>query len=116
MPPTRCVVQDCSNFSNNKAGISIHNSPKSGHLRNEWIRFVRTKRQNFKPSGRFGICSIHFESEQFTRKVHIEGYERRLIKGACPKIWKDAQEGTPQSERARRTVSVAFVVSLVQKF
>lgn len=106
MTPARCVIQGCSSVSDNKAGISIHFSPKSkGHSRNQWVRFVRTKRSNFKPTVRFGVCSFHFKIKQFVRQVHIEGQERRLVHGAVPSVWKLQEEST-LSKRDRRAVSV----------
>ena len=42
----RCVVQDCSNRSNPKLGISLH-KPKTSFERQKWKAFVRTHRANF---------------------------------------------------------------------
>ena len=105
-------MQDCPNVADRNAGFSIHKSPKSpGRLRNEWIKFVRTKRSNFNPAGRFGVCSLHFENDKFVRLIHMEGSGRRLVHGAIPTIWKLKLEA--QSQRAHRTVSDALVFSLL---
>ena len=56
-----------------------------------------------KPKGSFGVCSLHFTSDCFTRAVHIKGTERRLKAGSVPTIWKEASVSL--SERSRRRVS-----------
>ncbi|XP_060769743.1 tripartite motif-containing protein 16-like isoform X3 [Neoarius graeffei] len=102
MAPKRCVVQDCARIADKKSGISIHYSPEStGRLWNEWVRFVRTNRGNFKPTGRFGVCSMHFEQDKFVRQIHIAGFQRRLVRGAVPTIWKQKSEAL--SQKAHRT-------------
>lgn len=81
-------MQDCSSVANKQSGISIHPSPKSsGTLKNEWVHFVRTHSNNFNPSGRFGIVSLHFQ-----KQVHIEGCRRSLIRGAKLTTWKKHAE------------------------
>ena len=57
MTGSRCVVQDCSNRSNHASGRSLHRSPAIKSEREKWVRFVRTHRANFNPSGTFVICS-----------------------------------------------------------
>ena len=102
MPPRRCVVQDCDRVSNKELGISIHESPRSFKERVKWKRFVLQHRKNFNPKGSFGVCSLHFTSDCFTRAVHIKGTERRVKAGSVPTIWKEASVSL--SERSRRTV------------
>ena len=106
MPACRCVVQDCSNKSNPRIGISLH-TPKSNHEMAKWKAFVRLHSSNFNPKGLFKICSVHFAPECFERPLHIEGAPRRLIAGSIPTIWKSSVEGTSSviSARSRRRVS-----------
>ena len=47
MPASRCVAQDCNNGSNQREGISLHNSPPSGSVLSSWKRFVSSHRKNF---------------------------------------------------------------------
>ena len=55
--PDRCVVHGCSNRSNVKAGISAHFSPIIKSERDKRLRFVRTHRANFNPTGEF-TCGV----------------------------------------------------------
>lgn len=103
MPPRRCVVQDCDRVSNKELGISMHVSPRTFTERVKWKRFVLQHRKNFNPKGSFGVCSLHFTSDCFTRAVHIKGTERRVKAGSVPTIWKEASVSL--SERSRRRVS-----------
>ena len=106
MPACRCVVQDCSNKSNPRIGISLH-TPKSNYELAKWKSFVRTHSSNFNPKGLFKICSVHFASDCFEQTIHIEGAPRRLIAGSIPTTWKPSVEGTTSaiSARSRREVS-----------
>lgn len=102
----RCVVQGCSNTSNHRAGISLHCSPVSKSERDKWVRFVKTHRANFTPQGRFVICSDHFEDKCFERRMHVEGFRRRLLPASVPRLWKkSSQTLEPSSARSRRKVS-----------
>ena len=78
MPPSRCVLQDCDNKTDLDAGISIHLSPLSNRGRLQWKKLVDMHRKNFYPRGQFGICSMHFTKNCFTRTLHIPGTSRRL--------------------------------------
>ena len=49
------------------------------------------------------LCSMHFETDCFTRGVHIKGTERRIKSGSVPTIWKVTAGSI--SERIRRQVS-----------
>ena len=103
MPPRHCVVQDCSRVSDKELGISMHSSPSSSNIRTKWKRFVSQHRKNFNPTGTFGICSLHFETDCFTRAVHVKGTERGIKPGSVPAIWKVTSGSI--SERSRRGVS-----------
>ena len=72
------VVEDCSNKSNPRIGISLHTSNSNFELA---LRksFVRAYYSNFNPRGLFKICSVHFASDGFEQTVHLEGAPRRLI-------------------------------------
>ena len=59
MPSCRCTVRVCSNISNHSAGISLHRSPASGAVRDQWLRFSHTHRANFALGGIFVVCSEH---------------------------------------------------------
>lgn len=52
-----------------KAGISAQFCPTIKSERDKWLRFVRTHRANFNPSGKFAVCSVHFAEECFSRAV-----------------------------------------------
>ena len=103
MPPRRCVVQYCSRVSDKELAIAVHTSPSSGNNRAKWRRFVSQHRKNFNPTGTFGICSLHFKTDCFTRAVHVKGTEKRLKPGSVPTIWKETPGSI--SERSRRRVS-----------
>ena len=66
MPAYRCVVQDCSNKSNPRIGISLH-TPKSNSELAKWKSFVRTHSSNFNLNGLFKIYSVHFSSDRVDR-------------------------------------------------
>ena len=103
MPPRRCVVQYCSRVSEKELGISMHTSPSSGNIRTKWKTFVSQHRKDFNPTGPFGLCSLHFETDCFTRAVHVKGTERRIKQGSVPTIWK-VTSGSIR-ERSRRRVN-----------
>ncbi|KAJ7331122.1 THAP domain containing [Desmophyllum pertusum] len=103
MPGRRCVVYGCSNISNPEGGISVHISPASKSMRDKWLRFVRTHRVNFSPTGRFVVCSDHFNLESFERSFHVEGSRRTLRPGSFPTIWKKLPSQEPSSSRRVRT-------------
>ena len=100
MPAYRCVVQDCSNKSNPRIGISLH-TPKSNSELAKWKSFVRTHSSNFNLNGLFKIYSVHFSSNCFEWTVHKEGAPRRLITGSIPTIWKPSVESTTSAISAR---------------
>jgi hypothetical protein len=109
MPPSRCVVQGCSNSSRPKSGISVHLSPENKSQRDQWVRFVRAHRANFNPQGKFGVCSYHFEIQCF-QKVFIQGFtsRRRILEGSIPTVWKKSVRESSISDRSHRKVSVTF--------
>ncbi|XP_068715591.1 uncharacterized protein [Montipora foliosa] len=104
MPPSRCVVQVCDNETDLDAGISIDLSPLSDRGRLRWKKFVDMHRKIFGPRGQFGICSLHFTKNCFTRTVHIPWTLRGLKPGASPTIWKQ-KATSPVSSRSRRRAS-----------
>ena len=105
-----CVVHGCSNRSNVKAGISAHFSPTIKSERDKWLRFVRTHRTNFNPTGKFVVCSVHFAEECFSRPIHMEGCNRRLIPGSVPTLWKIKPEKPSNSKRQHRKVSLVYLM------
>ena len=66
----------------------MHTSPSSGNIRTKWKRFVPQQRKDFNPTGPFEIYLQHFETDCFTRAVHVNGTERRIKQGSVPTIWK----------------------------
>ena len=106
MPSSRCVVQGCSNLSNPKAGISLHNSPVNPSLRAQWKRFVSAHRANFNLAGRFVICSEHFTEDCFARTIHVGGAMKRLQPSSVPTIWRKKDKEPSTSSRDRRMVRV----------
>ena len=103
MPPRRCLVQHCDRVADKELGISIHTSPGTSSEYATWKRFVSQHRKHFHPKGLFGICSLHFTSDSFTRSVNVKGSERRLKPGSVPTIWK--KDSVSLSKRSRRRVS-----------
>ena len=103
MPPRRCVLQYCSRVSDKELGISMHTSPSSGNIPTRWKRFVSQHRKDFNPTGPFGLCSLYFETDCFTRAVHVKGTERRIKQGSVPTIWK-VTSGSIR-ERSRKPVN-----------
>ena len=83
----------------------MHTSPSSDNIRTKWKRFVSKHRKDFNPTGRFGISSLHFETDCFTRVVHVKGTERRIKQGSVPTIWKVASGSISERIRSRRRVS-----------
>ena len=106
MPSGRCVVFECSSRSDKNPDISLHTSPLNKTQCDKWKRFVRFRRANFNPSSRFVICSTHFEDGCFSRAVHENGAQRRLLLGAIPTIWnwEFIAQQQPLSERSRENI------------
>ncbi|CAH3027315.1 unnamed protein product [Porites evermanni] len=101
MPSCRCVVQDCSNRSNPKLGISLHKPKTTMRDKSKWKAFVRTHRANFNPKGLFKICSVHFTADCFERAVHVPGALRVTLAGAIPMIWKLGEAGNSSAMQKR---------------
>ena len=99
MPPRRYVVQYCSRVSDKELGISMNTSPSSGNILTKWKRFVSQHRKNFNPTGPFGICSLNFETDGFTR-VHVKTTERGIKPGSVPTIWKVTYKRTKSKANA----------------
>ena len=102
MPPRRCVVQYCNRVSDKELRMSMHTSPSSGNIRTKKKRFVSQRRKDFKPTGTFEICSLHFETDCFTHAIHVKGTERRIKLGSVRTIWKVTSGSI--SERSQRRV------------
>ena len=109
MPSSRCVVRGCSNVAGHH--ISIHTSPNDRRERQKWINFVKLHRANFTPSGVFAICSDHFSPDCFHRTIPVASGTRRLKRGSCPSIWKQA-EPVPFTERKRREVQITVFLTI----
>ena len=103
MPPRRCVVQDCERIADLELGISMHGSPPSGSVLTKWKKFVLTHRKTFSLTCQFGVCSLHFTRDRFTRAVHVKSAEGGIIRGSVPTIWKS--KSISSSNRSRRQVS-----------
>ena len=80
-----------------------------------WLKFVRTHRQNFTPSGRFVICSAHFSEDCFERRyVRQTRGHRHLREDANPTIWTPKLTRSPESKRSRRRISI-YMTLLIGK-
>ena len=78
--------QSCRNNSYT-SGITMHQFPKDKKLRQEWARFVRRHRPNYKAQSRYAALSIHFDESSFTRLIIARKnvrWRRNLIPGAVP--------------------------------
>ena len=65
----------------------MHQFPKDKKLRQEWARFVRRHRPNYKAQSRYAALSIHFDESSFTRLIIARKnvrWRRNLIPGAVP--------------------------------
>ena len=89
-----CFVQFCTNKSNHRAGISLHQSLANGPAMEKWIMFVLTHSANFNPRGIFVGCSDHFTDECFQRAIHVEGSQRSIIPLSIRALWKKNPEKT----------------------
>ena len=101
--------QSCKNTSYTP-GITMHQFPKDGKVRQEWVRFVRRHRPNYTATSKYAaLCSTHFEESSFLRPS-IAGtnirWRRNLIPGAVPT--RDAVSlSSPKklSQRGKRQVT-----------
>ena len=109
----RCVVQGCSNTLDHESGISVHVRLINKGDRDKWVRFVRTHRVNFSPSGRFMICSKHFDKDCFERSLYMEGWQRTLRPGSVPTIWTNQTFQEPPSSRSVRKRKKVSTCSLL---
>ena len=77
--------QSCRNTSYTP-GITMHQFPKDEKLRQEWVRFVRRHRPNYKAQSKYAaLCSIHFDDSSFSRPILADTnvrWRRNLIPGA----------------------------------
>ena len=101
----------CSN-TNLTPDTSIHLFPSNEGLRRQWTKFVRKHRPGFKPSKTSVMCSVHFLSDCFSRRLDLSdnpnvSVSRRLEKGSIPTIDVAVKppDNPAMTERDRRTVS-----------
>ena len=59
--PRRCVAALC-----NKSDSQLYVWPKDENLARMWTRFVRIKRDKWRPSDTSVLCSDHFAEECFS--------------------------------------------------
>ena len=89
----KCVAQFCSNSSNKEQGISIHKFLAiEDSARQQWIRFVRTKRAEWKPTDSSVLCSRHFTPSCFENWSQVKaGLSSKLllIEGSVPTLHAD---------------------------
>ena len=79
--------QSCRNTSY-IPGITMHHCPKEEKLQQEWVRFFRRRRPNYKGQSKYAaLCSLHFNESSFSRLI-VAGTKvscrRNLIPGAVP--------------------------------
>ena len=76
-PRKRCVVMFCNNT--NAQNVSLHQFPKNDRLRQQWIQFVLTKRDDNWQPGSGHICSNHFSPECYHGMgAKLAGFASRL--------------------------------------
>lgn len=98
----------------------MHLFPTNEVSRNQWLKFVRRHRADFRPTKTSVLCSVHFTPDCFTRRIDlIDASEdvskhRHLIKGSVPTIDVaiEQQERPVSTDRERRMVSVEIVISI----
>ena len=101
----------CSNTSLT-TGISMHLFPSNECLRRQWTKFVRKHRPCFKPWKTSVICSVHFLSDCFSRRLDLSDNPnvsvcRRLEKVSIPTIDIAVKppDNPAMTDRDRRMVS-----------
>lgn len=101
----------CTN-SSLTPGISMHLFPADVGLRRQWTKFVQKHRPGFKPTKTSVLCSNHFTSDCFTRRLDLCTDEnvstsRRLEKGSVPTINASYESNNAiiKTDRERRKVS-----------
>ena len=109
---TYCVagspgVVSCTN-SSLTPGISMRLFPSNEGLRQIWTKFVQKHRPGFKPTKTSVLCSVHFTSDSFARRVDFGDQSvRRLEKGSFPTIDVAVKkDDLAISKQERRTVSL----------
>ena len=95
-PGKRCVVMFCN--KTNADGVSLHQFPADENVRQQWIAFVRTKREpsSWMP-GPGHICSEHFTADSYEGfGAKLAGFSSKLVlkKTAVPSI-----QATPTPEQ-----------------
>lgn len=79
-----CVAAGCT--STLKDNVSLHEFPKADPLdiRTHWIRFVKTKRQDFtKPTPYTVLCEKHFTPDCYPAEYHIKKSMGLGVKKKC---------------------------------
>jgi len=75
-------VVSCTN-SSLTPGISMHLFPSNKGFRRIWMKFVQKQQPGFKPTKSSVLCSVHFTSDSFARRVDFGDQSiRRLEKGS----------------------------------
>jgi len=73
--------------TNSTPGISMHLFPSNEGLQRIWMKFVQKHWPGFKPTKMLVLCSVHFTSKSFARRVDFwDQSVRRLEKGSFPTI------------------------------
>ena len=70
--PGRCVIDECTAFSDVQKGIVLHAIPFENDdvtkRRKKWIDFVKQKRAKWELTRNSSICSNHFTKDDFIRR------------------------------------------------
>lgn len=109
-------------------GVSMHIFPKDKKVRQKWVKFVQIHRPDFQANDHSALCSMHFESNCYTRlklssllpdeseSSSNDGNRREkriLIRGSLPSIQcANTMPEKKASERDRRR-SKAVSIKLV---
>lgn len=117
-----CAVGECS--SKQADGFSLHKFPSDQNIRDKWIKFVTTCREDFGP--RYGtpskysaICHLHFDNDCYPASFWLkQGFGidtyRILNNGSIPTIQKPHRTGSTVtvSDTTSTTDSVTVTVGL----
>ncbi|XP_006825049.1 uncharacterized protein LOC102802961 [Saccoglossus kowalevskii] len=91
----RCVVYGCN--ATHKDGVSLHNFPKFGRFRRQWVKFVRTKRADWDrvdPGESAVVCAKHFTTDCFrdsslkTSLGFSSGYQKQYLLKTISNVWQ----------------------------
>ena len=90
-----CVIGGCTSFNSNGC-VHYHTIPYNRHaVRDRWIEFIQSTRDNFEPSGltrkslrKYHVCSWHFTPDQYdTSSTNMYKFKIRL---KYPKLKPDS--------------------------